>query len=477
MMQNRTEGDDDGKVVDLKKRSKPGDPSVLVDEESDDKTRRPFVLGSRDGAFCVLSFLSMKGMAVFSMCSKESARLVDDNVPAILKSRRLPETISKFAAHTLENTIFREHFSDGLEGRWVRGPTIDSTTTARCVKRSPVGNIRVGSKVVVCSLKHYLKRGIVVSLNTATEQCNISVLSEHPNIYRAPEYIVVNISDIRIANVPWASTHELRLRGGGKMNFNGIYRRLERRFQQGMISFKYRIVSSANARGYFNFFLSSVEDPYKDLDTFWLARPPRPADTFTCLMSVHGGIETAECWLPSGLRVVLSGGTMEEMEEGGEEERGGEEEDDGDAAEGTTSKKEEESNEETDSTDNSGAEKWHEVTMYFADAETFVDPMWPDSSSSQEKEVAFFFDGARVENVRRDFHPAFPLPPGSVVQGPTRASFPYTYDFDAADERLDRDVLRAVRAVHDGFQYLYMFTWVEEEAPGVEIAVADIVVQ
>lgn len=80
--------------------------------------------------------------------------------------------------------------------------------------------------------------------------------------------------------------HCLRVRGGGLMNFNGVYHSFSRPIRPRAISLRVRVAERTPRRAFANFFLSAGEAPLKDLAVFYMGRPPQPRDLFSVLVDL-----------------------------------------------------------------------------------------------------------------------------------------------------------------------------------------------
>lgn len=99
--------------------------------------------------------------------------------------------------------------------------------------------------------------------------------------------------------------HYLRLEGGWRMNFSGMYRHFSPSIKPRRISYSIRLREGCGSRSFFNFFLSSADVPYADEAVFYAGSPYHPAeplDTFTLLWDANpaNGRSEPMLWLPSG---------------------------------------------------------------------------------------------------------------------------------------------------------------------------------
>jgi len=427
----------------------------------------------------MLTFLSARDLVKYRSSAASTRRIVDTHLPRVFQNRGLPSSLTLAAANLLEYALLigNKNFST-VSDCWIRGPTDDGSeytdiTLKRMDRHHPPSRsqIVVGSRVLVCSglavgsgrNRPRIFRGIVVSIDrkhyakiVTTEEllCDLSSGEAHSS---AGMEQTVHLSCLVPVSEPWASATSLSLRGGGPMNFNGVFRPLRASsepLKPKMISFKFRVEERSRVgRAFCNFFLSSVPVPYKDLETFWLSRPPRPADLFSCLMNVSGDERAegiAEMWLPSGKRVELR-----------TEDRDSDMPDNG---LGRARPRAPENPRMRAAVAASAAlaskrradcvPSWHSVTMEFD---------W------DEETVAFYFDGERI--FESDMY--YMITDSRCVGA---HYFPFTYALEGGDERFDRKTQSAMEAVSNGFTHAYIFTWSESKSDDIQVSISDILV-
>lgn len=104
----------------------------------------------------------------------------------------------------------------------------------------------------------------------------------------------------------------LTLSGGWHMNYSGVHRAFGAPMRPRTISFRVYVAATCGARSFFNVYLGSGEQPYKDRAVFWAGshtHPPEPADVFTLLFDTSGSGQrpAAQMWLPSGRACPVAG--------------------------------------------------------------------------------------------------------------------------------------------------------------------------
>lgn len=113
------------------------------------------------------------------------------------------------------------------------------------------------------------------------------------------------------------------LRGGGAMNFNGLYRGFEQPVMPRRISFCVRVPSRCTERAFANVFFSSAPLAHGErapVPVFFLAQRPEPEDLFTVLLDLkhiqtpdddappprpEGDEVIGQLWLPTGIAAEL----------------------------------------------------------------------------------------------------------------------------------------------------------------------------
>ena len=370
-------------------------------------------------AYLILASLDSKSLGRMSTCSVRCTELVRRNLDMVRDDRGYPTNVPFILFDYLEKATLYENFRN-FHTRWHVGPTIDDLTeiiVAEEKERRVREVLPTGCRVVILKpFRGMLPRGMIIAWNPRQRSYVVDMDD-------ADRQIEVSEDSVRIESEPWMCPDRfLKIRGGGPMNFNGIVHSFERTKPR-LVSFKYKLAKKCpgGIRGFCNFFLSSIETPYKDVPTFWLSYPPKPADTFTCLMSLSG--EGAQMWLPSGGRVVLRNTRVDST-----------------------------TDDEASNVVDSGPEQWHEVSMVF------------DWTTRGEERVRVLFDGKRCEGL------------GIVSDDQMRIPFSFPSSF-VSDLRLSEVDARAVEAVKSGFRHLYIFSWLEATSTAPEIHITDIIIK
>lgn len=410
-----------------------------------------WIRASDEVKFQVIKFLSARDLVRLSMSGRLWTRDIESNMEMVLSTRQLsvrdvparsgrgtrepPSTrrVLRFLDRRERAFLFENFGARVWRSRWMPGPTSDSTTSLSFATAVMRGDDAVFEhfdcdRYYLCGIKDEEDEDDRCSLSSFDNGREIAVTRDSEGDRatirfvrdpRAPKF-GVSIENIRRVSIPRPrmSAVSLRFRGGRCLNFNGIYHRFDDApIRPASISFKYRVNAHLDGvRGFFNVFLSSDVDPNKDLEAFYLGRPPSPADTFSCLISTSGD-RAPELWLPSGLRVPFT------------DDRPG-----------------------MFRRDN----RWHCVEINFDWTRKDVFVRWDGKLVGIQRVVRSFGIDCRFH------HPfTFQIRPG-----------------DRDDYLRTRTDTQKILSVARGFRYIYLFTWLEERNLQLpDISVTDIIVQ
>ena len=335
----------------------------------------------RDQLFEVLRHSEPKSIALVAATCRGLRELTNVLVPDVLRARGHPPGTSLRLAHRRESDILYEDWSDDWMSRWgigpsapppgrdayrqlgVSGPTegapapfgtpeLEPGCRARLVEPLPAEfEHLVGRDVVIFGpnrRRSYLLGDTVVLGPYRPEDFRLHddirwrpVDGVPGDIYWEVRLVHAREGDDKY-DVCLAAAHNLRahatccaplrgppcahlvVHGGWKMNSSGLHRHFDTAVRPRRISFRIRLRAACRRRAFFNVFLSSAADTWKDEPYFWAGGPyhrPNPPSLFSFLFSatrLHGVKgEFAQVWLPSGqiVRIPSNPGSLEALDD------------------------------------------------------------------------------------------------------------------------------------------------------------------
>ena len=298
-----------------------------------------------------LAIESGRGLAIFMGASKSTLALVMRSKETLLQRQGFQRRLTLKELDRRQRALMFEDFRPGWDSSrgWKRGPHIDTAYSAREVsalegdragerlepyisyvlvrayrvpKEVPVmaplapttvgdlGPLEVPSEPIVAHVENIVAHVEATENNVTPDDGGFREENGDGlyQCYDATRGIVMYVH--RNDLVPRFQPESDRcavLRGGEQMNFNGFHHKFTQRIKPAKVSFKFLQTTTAETRGYTNFYLSSAKDPYPTTPTFWLSSPPEPADVFSFMVNVQDredGVHLA--WLPSGESVEFT---------------------------------------------------------------------------------------------------------------------------------------------------------------------------
>ncbi len=328
----------------------------------------------RDQLFEVLRHSEPKSIALVAATCRGLRELTNVLVPDVLRVRGHPPGTSLRLAHRRESAILYEDWSGDWASRWnigpsapppgrdayrqlgVSGPTgapapfgtpeLEPGCRARLVEPLPAEfEHLVGRDVVILKPSPRARFGSTVVLGPHRPDEFLSDgIRWRPadggpgDIYWEVRLVHAREGDVTdhaylaaaLKQLYLAAAHNLRahatccaplwglpcahlvVHGGWKMNSSGLHRHFDTAVRPRRISFRIRLHAACRRRAFFNVFLSSAADTWKDKPCFWAGdhhHRPNPPSVFSFLFSATRlqGVrsEFAEMWLPSGETVRM----------------------------------------------------------------------------------------------------------------------------------------------------------------------------